>query len=295
MTVTESVARFRKTLISKARRTRQAYGRGLDLFEEFLSGKLTQGSLEEFYLHLLTTHGASTANVYIVPAQSWLQWLVAHQVLPKGIDPFGALAALDAVRVQPNYKAPRQRGDVREIVRAADDRRLPVIRTNKHRAKNEARTLLLRDRAILWTLYSSGLRKGELTRLNRADLVDQDLIVDGKGGKERLAFIDDETETAISAYLDVRSDHRKSLFLNVLGGRLGLRAVDDVVKKFSEAAGEKASPHDFRHAYARRLINAGASLSEVQDLLGHASPNTTKIIYARYDRATLRQAYDAAS
>jgi integrase/recombinase XerC len=159
-----------------------------------------------------------------------------------------------------------------------------------------------RDRAILELLYSSGLRVGELTSL---DLHDLDLgggmvRVMGKGGKERIVPIGSKATEALSTYLARRGELMKEgqsapqyLFLNHRGGRLTPRSVARMIKKYLPQGGivKETSPHTFRHSFATHLLDAGADLRGIQELLGHASLSTTQR-YTHVSSAKLMEVYD---
>jgi site-specific recombinase XerD len=173
-----------------------------------------------------------------------------------------------------------------------------------------ARLEVLRDRALVRTLFTTGMRREEAANLTRADVQDghaRQALITGKGSKERLVFFDDLALAAIRAYLEARADRWPSLFLRHdlgrgkqpgPGGRrwrLSPKGVWDVVRRHAATVGVDASPHDFRHAKASVMLNRGAKLSEVQDILGHASPETTKKIYAHYEVSHLRDVFDRYS
>jgi len=159
-----------------------------------------------------------------------------------------------------------------------------------------------RDGAILEFLYSSGLRVGELTSLN---LVDLDLgggmvRVLGKGGKERLVPIGSKAVEALRSYLARRGELMEQgknpppyLFLNYRGGRLTPRSVGRMIKKYRLHVGimKETSPHTFRHSFATHLLDAGADLRGIQELLGHASLSTTQK-YTHVSSAKLMEVYD---
>jgi integrase/recombinase XerC len=159
-----------------------------------------------------------------------------------------------------------------------------------------------RDRAIMELLYSSGLRVGELTALNLHDL---DLAggvvrVMGKGGKERIVPIGSKAIEALRIYLSRRSDLMgrdecvsHCLFLNHGGGRLTARSVGRMIKKYRLQRGivKEATPHTFRHSFATHLLDAGADLRGIQELLGHASLSTTQK-YTHVSSAKLMEVYD---
>jgi tyrosine recombinase XerC len=159
----------------------------------------------------------------------------------------------------------------------------------------------LRDRALLETLYSTGARAAEAAGADLSELdLDEGLLrLRGKGRKERLGHLGRPAVEAVRAYLAQTSSgrrrHRDALFLNRDGGRLSVRGVARVLERHLAAAGLPAgtSPHVLRHSFATHLLEAGANLREVQEMLGHESVATTQI-YTHVTLDTLRRAYDAA-
>lgn len=161
----------------------------------------------------------------------------------------------------------------------------------------------LRDRAILEMLYGAGLRVSELTALDvdDVDLEDGAVRVLGKGGKERDVPVGGHACEAVAAYLTrgrpalatVRS--RGALFLNVRGGRLTRQSCARSLAAHARAAGIRrvVTPHDLRHSFATHLLEGGADVRVVQELLGHASVATTQI-YTLVTVEHLRKTYDAA-
>ncbi len=163
----------------------------------------------------------------------------------------------------------------------------------------EAKMRNLRDRAILELLYSSGLRVGELEGLNSKHL-DFGLgivRVMGKGRKERIVPIGEKAMEALKSYLELRGDMEGEtpLFLNQRGGRLTSRSVERLVKKYTKAAGiiRKVSPHSLRHSFATHLLDAGADIREIQEMLGHSSLSTTQR-YIHLSPGKLMEVYDKA-
>ncbi len=164
-------------------------------------------------------------------------------------------------------------------------------------AKNESDERGLRDRAILETFYSTGIRISELVGL---DIEDIDFIggiikVMGKGRKERLVPIGDTAMLAIREYLEKRKIDARALFLNKSKARISARGVRDIVEKYIHLAGirEGVSPHTLRHSFATHLLNRGADLRTVQELLGHANLSTTQI-YTHLTTEKLKSVYDKA-
>jgi integrase/recombinase XerC len=157
---------------------------------------------------------------------------------------------------------------------------------------------------VLETLYASGLRVAELVGMNSddLDLAGESVSVRGKGKKERLVPLGGPSARAIGAYLDkVASERRrrgwdvKAVFLNKHGSRLSPRGVQRVLAKYAREAGLKAdvTPHTLRHSFATHLLDNGADLRSVQELLGHSSLSTTQI-YTHVTTARMKEAYDAA-
>jgi integrase/recombinase XerC len=157
----------------------------------------------------------------------------------------------------------------------------------------------LRDRAILELLYSSGLRVSELTGLNIGELdLEAGMVrVTGKGSKQRIVPVGSRALEAVQAYMELRSaDAEKSaLFLNTRGGRINRRSVTRIVDLHVAriAAFKRISPHTLRHTFATHMLEGGADLRVIQELLGHASLSTTqKYTHVSIDR--LMEVYDKA-
>jgi integrase/recombinase XerC len=161
-----------------------------------------------------------------------------------------------------------------------------------------------RDRAILETLYSAGIRVSELVGLNvlDVDLTDGVMTVRGKGKKERLALLGPEARTAVSNWLlDRRHLSERAgrdspaVFLNKSGGRLTVRSVGRMLTKYLRVAGldPRTSPHTLRHSFATHMLDAGADIRGVQELLGHKSLTTTQV-YTHVTTRRLQQSYQKA-
>lgn len=159
----------------------------------------------------------------------------------------------------------------------------------------------LRDRAILELMYSSGCRVRELVGLDDGDLDLRNATVRirGKGRRERLGIVGSHAQAALRAWLAARQAPARRggtpLFTNKLGGRLSVRGVARLLEKHLAAAGlsGKASPHTLRHSFATHLLDAGADIRSVQELLGHKSLVTTQI-YTHVTTSRLLDAFDKA-
>jgi integrase/recombinase XerD len=159
----------------------------------------------------------------------------------------------------------------------------------------------LRDRAMLETLYAAGVRISELVELDvdDLDLVDGSLRCFGKGSKERLVPLGRYAVGALDAWLvrgrPAMAPRSPALFCNRRGGRLTRQGGWKIIKKHAEAVGLSVtvSPHTLRHSFATHLLDNGADVRVVQELLGHASVNTTQV-YTLVSRARLRAVYEHA-
>jgi integrase/recombinase XerC len=156
-----------------------------------------------------------------------------------------------------------------------------------------------RDRAILETLYSAGVRVSELTGLNHDDVDFDDgcAVVRGKGKRERLVLLGAECRDALRVWLGFRKGFAKSpaLFINKNGARLTSRSVGRLLEKYLAQAGldPRASPHTLRHSFATHLLDNGADIRSVQELLGHRSLSTTQV-YTHVTTVRLKDSYHKA-
>ncbi len=164
---------------------------------------------------------------------------------------------------------------------------------------------VLRDRAILTTLFSTGMRVSELCSLDRdeIDLKGGELSVRGKGSKIRVVFLSDDTRANIKDYLSKRPDVDEALFIRIPKNatfskdsdlRLTPRSVQRIIKKYSIKAGivgKKISPHTLRHSFATDLLRNGADIRSVQAMLGHSSVTTTQI-YTHVTDKQLREVHE---
>lgn len=142
----------------------------------------------------------------------------------------------------------------------------------------------LRDRAILETLFSTGLRVSELCSLNRdLDLNKGEIIIKGKGGKTRIVFLSKTAIFYLEKYLKKRTDQEPALFISLAKNskfkRLTSRAIEKIINYYAKKAGllKKIVPHTLRHQFATDLLKAGADLRAIQMLLGHKNLQTTQI------------------
>lgn len=173
-------------------------------------------------------------------------------------------------------------------------------------APNTQRKDGIRDRAILETLFSTGLRVSELANLNRdtINLDRREFSIVGKGGKERIVFLSDSAVDTLEKYLAFRKDTFKPLFIRFQGKidpndngasmRLTPRSIERIVEKYVKKLGlsVKATPHTLRHSFATDLLINGADIRSVQEMLGHSSIQTTQI-YTHVTNAHLKDVHKA--
>jgi tyrosine recombinase XerC len=182
------------------------------------------------------------------------------------------------------------------------DKPLPKFMTEEQTVKlveapKDHKLASLRDRAIFEVLYSTGIRVSELVGLNieSIDGIGNVIRVMGKGRKERLVPIGEKAIEAIQQYCAARKTKTSALFLNKNGTRLTTRSICNIINKYieRESINQKVSPHTFRHSFATHLLNNGADLRSVQELLGHVNLSTTQI-YTHLTTEKLKSIYDKA-
>lgn len=188
------------------------------------------------------------------------------------------------------------------------DRRLPEFLTNEEMVRlietpDLFTPLGQRDRALLELLYAAGLRVSELARLNleQVDLDTNEIRVWGKGSKERLTLIGEPAAQALTTYINdgrltlLGRKSTNALFVNRYGTRLTERSVQELLDKYARIVGigKKIHPHMLRHTFATHMLNGGADLRVVQELLGHASLSSTQI-YTHVSKSQARKVYLSA-
>jgi site-specific recombinase XerD len=309
---------FLESMVGKSPRTVATYASALRRFDEHLQARgrqpaqvspteLGESALQDFQTWLVRGYGRddkATIATYVAGARAFFRYLARRRLLAPDVS-FEAIRdqARDAMG-RGSYKAPRIDSRLPLIVLYVKSIPLPDPAV-AHQAWLET----LRDRALILTLFSTGMRREEAARLDRADFDDgwsTQAIIRGKGDRERVVFFSDEALEALRAYFAARADEFAPAFLRHdrargrprargTNFRLSPLSIWKTVKKISKLAGVPATTHDFRHSKATVLLNQGAKLSEVQDILGHASPETTKKIYAHYEVQHLRDAFDRYS
>lgn len=201
-----------------------------------------------------------------------------------------------------------ERNPLQNVSSPKVEKRLPVFLTNKEVAglvedPEETSPAGQRDRALLELLYAAGIRVSEVAGLDLGDisLERKEVRVRGKGSKERIALMGVPAAAAISLYLKQGRPHLvgrrpvAALFLNRKGGRLSQRSVQALVRKYARDVDitKRVTPHVLRHTFATHLLDGGADLRSVQELLGHEKLGTTQI-YTHVTQKRSREAYLAS-
>jgi integrase/recombinase XerD len=268
-------------------RTVEAYGRDLRLWTDFVSrrGKSSPDEVEReeltIFLDEMRSRGLSPRSIARVTAT-----LRGFQRFLMEEGEYGGLPFNDLPSPRHAQALPRVLS--REEVEGLLDQ--PIVEDPPG----------LRDKAILETLYGTGIRISELTGLDLEDmdLGSGELRVMGKGSRERVVPVGGAAAVALREYMKVgrpklsRKPGQRALFLNQRGGRLTRQGAWGLVKRYAERVGlgAKMTPHTLRHSYATHLLENGADLRYIQELLGHASVSTTQI-YTHVSKAGLRRAY----
>ncbi len=288
------------------------YRRDLETFEEFLKNsgtQLTPGGdvkiekvdrieIRKYLSFLHRKNKKSSIARKISTLRSFFKYLVREQLIPA--NPAKAVPTPKVEKTLPTTL------NVDEAFRLMDS---PKHRSGK--SSNGAGERNLRDRAILELLYSSGLRVSELVGLNSNQLdLDLGIVrVMGKGRKERIVPVGAKAVDAVRTYLEERG-HLKGrrpvekasgpegddpIFINASGGRLTARSVGRLIKKYTRQSGifRRVSPHSLRHTFATHLLDAGADIREIQEMLGHSSLSTTQR-YTHVSMGKLMEVYDKA-
>lgn len=196
----------------------------------------------------------------------------------------------------------------RDLAAPARDRKLPAVLSREEvtrllTAPQGSEPLVLRDRALLETLYACGLRASEGVGLDvgHVDLESRIIRTQGKGGKERIVPLGSAAAAAISHWLSdgrtelVSAQSGAALFLNARGGRLSRQALHAIVRRSAREAGiaSEVTPHTLRHSFATHMLSGGCDLRALQEMLGHADIATTQM-YTHLNAADLKESYFAA-
>jgi integrase/recombinase XerD len=302
-----ALARFLRSLAARdaSPHTRRAYATAVGAYLDWLVGRGTdwrtpsRADLRAYLAVLGEGHARSSVAQRLAAIRAFHRWATRNDLAPG--DPWGAIATPRLPRRLPRVLEVEQVTRLLDVVEGDLERTSGTDpdRTTLHVA------LALRDRAIVETAYAAGLRISELASadLGSLDLRRGEVRVLGKGRKERIGLLGRPAREALADYLE---DGRPVLlarrlggeappaeiFLNHLGGPLGVRGLRYRLDRLCARAGLPlgVSPHTLRHSFATHLLDGGADVRVVQELLGHASVTTTQI-YTLVTVESLREVY----
>jgi len=271
-----------------------------------LLGNYARGPEKGFFQFLHQRGITSLEEVDKHVLRDYMAWLIEQGVVKPSI-----ARKLSAIRSFFRYLVREEVMAMNPLEKASSpklDRRLPAFLTIEETARLlEAPDLStpngLRDRALLELLYASGLRVSELAGLNleQVNLGTNEVRVWGKGSKERMVLIGEPAARALSRYLRegrpelIGNKKTSAVFLGRYGGRLPPRTIQKLLVKYAGQAGinKEVHPHTLRHTFATHLLDGGADLRVVQELLGHAQLATTQV-YTHVSQSQARKIYLAA-
>jgi integrase/recombinase XerD len=276
--VTPEVERFLALLAARrAARTVDAYRRDLEHVSSFLRGSPATATTDDLERYLAELRASGRAPSTLARRTAALRSFYRHQQLLGERDDNPA-AELDLPRRRPKLPRTLSPGEAERLIEAA--------------AGTQPRDL--RDRALVELLYGAGLRVSEAVSLEKASISLDDRLVRcvGKGDKERIVPIGRQAVEALRRYLSrgrphLDRRHRAELFLNAQGGALTRAGAFLILKRRAEKAGldpARVHPHLLRHSFATHLLEGGADLRSVQEMLGHADLSTTELYTHVSDR-----------
>ncbi len=266
-----------------------AYRKDLEAFMDFSNAIAEEEQdetvrIREYIAHLTRMDAAvSTVNRKLSSLKGFYRFEVKQG--KRAVNPVNTLRSLKSGKVLPDFLFKEEIDELLDI--AGDD------------------FIALRDRLIIQLLYSTGCRVGELSGIRVQDInfAKGSILVHGKGSKDRLVFIGKRAEAALSNYLPVYREKLRTLgktgntplLVNMKGERLSERGISYIIQnRVSEKHMYKhVSPHTFRHSFATHILDAGADIRVVQELLGHASLSTTQV-YTHLGLGRLKQIYSQA-
>ena len=264
--------------------TQSNYRRDLNFLVHFIGPRKIDRSLAREYLLALEKNKFSRRSIArkLSSARSFCRFLVREKMLEQ--NPLESLLTPKLPKKLPNFLYPEE---INALLSSTG------VKTPGG----------LRDRAILETIYSTGLRVAELIQVNLSDLnfEEGEIKVMGKGSKERIVLFGSKAKEALHHYIDegrtklAGKKKAAALFINHHGGRLTARSVEEMIVRQARKAGitKKVTPHTLRHSFATHLLAGGADLRVVQELLGHVSLSTTQV-YTHITKERLKEVYDSA-
>ena len=312
-------ARYLSVEKNASRHTIESYLRDITQMEDFFkekvfcldggevdTGKIDENAIRQFLGYIYKDHKKVSVARKLASIKAFFKFLVKKGFLQKN-----PAELISYPRIEKYLPTVLSVDEAKGLVEARNSQESGV---RSRESKNKKHITILRDRAILEVLYSSGVRVGELAGLNMDDIdLNLGIIkVLGKGNKERLAILGEKAKEALKAYLVKKSEVRslplqavsrgqksegrdEPVFLGARGERIYPRAVQRLVKKnaLKGNIAKKPTPHSLRHTFATHLMDAGVDLRTIQEMLGHASLSTTQK-YTKVSVQRLMEIYDKA-
>ena len=277
--------------------TVESYGKDLEKYEQYLrhlgvEPQEAATSHARGFVSWASGEGLSprSVNRMVSGVRGWYRWMERRNRV--GSNPFAEIRSLRTEKRLPSF--------------LFEDEMARLIEMPSRESRGDGVAFWkLRDRAVLETLYSTGCRISELVSLDLSDvdLKNRTARVMGKGAKERNVFLGSAAAEALRAYMAVRGLRATNqvhtapaaLFINQRGGRITDRGVRFILGEYLARAnlGKRVTPHTFRHSFATHLLDRGADIRAVQEMLGHASLSTTQV-YTHVGLEKLRKVYRRA-
>lgn len=245
----------------KSKGTVELYHFHLSRLLSYINKDVTNITDDDIYMYLYNyKHQRPVSNSYLNQLRliynGFFKWLIKKRVrISNPVD------AIDLIKCQKKVKKPLSAEEVEKLRSACESER---------------------DLAIVECLYSTAVRASELLQLNRSDIsfIRNDIIVLGKGNKERITYLNAKSHIHLQNYINMRTDNNPALFVSSKSphDRLTRRGLEDIINRLANIANvENVHPHRFRRTSATDLLNAGMPIEQVQELLGHKSIETTRI------------------
>lgn len=313
--LSDQIADFLNHLLDSPR-TRHTYQTGLNAFQAFMTERKGERASEDstppsdggglagidtnVLLDFQTWLGKSNYSrfshkTYLASVVAFLNYALSQDWLPTTFSLERARAKLKQVTRRSAYPIPRPDPALPRLIRYYDE--LPAPEGDSIKERNK-RLQILRSRAFVHLLYSSAGRLAEVAALDRKDVADgrrREAIVTGKGDKERFIFLTADARAAVAAYVAQRHDSFEPLFISHgrdYGKRLSHVTLWKTVRDAALKLGMDVSPHDFRHFRARQMLEQGAPLEAIQEILGHSDISTTRRVYAHYSKPAIRTIFE---
>lgn len=256
----------------KSKGTIELYNFHLSRLLSYINKDITDITDDDLYMYLYNyKHRRTVSNSYLNQLRliynGFFKWLIKKRIrVSNPVD------SIDLIKCQRKVKKPLSAEEVEKLRSACESER---------------------DLAIIECLYSTAVRASELLQLDRSDIsfTMDDIIVLGKGNKERITYLNAKSHIHLQNYLEMRTDDNPALFVSSKApfNRLTRRGLEDIINRIAASAKvENVHPHRFRRTSATDLLNAGMPIEQVQELLGHKSIETTRI-YCTINQEAVRQ------